>query len=65
MKLTEVPIFNEDGSVQCLQVLSAEEVQVLLQFALNFLTSTGLSVRMLLEKNKELEEEPVKVGLND
>lgn len=64
MKLIEVPIFNEDGSVQCLQVLSAEEVQVLLQFALNFLTSAGLTVRMLIDKNKE-KEEPVKVGLND
>jgi len=44
MKIIEVPIFNEDGSVKITQVLTPEQVQPLLQFALSFLTATGLSV---------------------
>lgn len=42
MKIIEVPIFNDDGSVQVTHVLTPEQVQPLLQFALNFLTATGL-----------------------
>lgn len=49
MKIIDVPVFNEDGTVKFTQVLTAQEAQVLLQFALNFLASTGLSVRMMVE----------------
>lgn len=44
MKIIEVPILNEDGSVQITQVLTPEQVQSLLQFALSFLTAAGMSV---------------------
>ncbi len=37
----DVPVFNEDGSVKFTQHLSPEEAQHILQFALNFLVTTG------------------------
>ena len=46
MKIIEVPIYNEDGSIKVTQLISPEESQKLLQFALNFLTATGLAVNM-------------------
>lgn len=36
MKLTEVPIYNSNGELQFTAALSGEELQVLLQFAINF-----------------------------
>ena len=65
MKIIEVPVFNEDGSIKFTQVCSPEEAQSLLQFALNFLTATGMNVRMLMSNQTETPEEEVKVGLND
>ena len=44
MRTVDVPVFYEDGSVHFTQVLTEKEVQVLLQFALNFLVASGLSV---------------------
>lgn len=44
MKIKEVPVFNEDGSVQFTQVVTENEAQMLLQFALNFLTTSGMMV---------------------
>lgn len=40
--IIDVPVKNEDGSLKFTQTLNAEQAQVLLQFALNFLTSAGL-----------------------
>lgn len=42
MKL-EVPIINEDGSVKFTQTVDEKQVQILLQFALNFLVATGMA----------------------
>lgn len=42
MKVIEVPVFNPDGSVKVTHLVSADEAQVLLQFALNMLTTVGL-----------------------
>ena len=56
MKVIEVPVFNDDGSVKVTHVLSAEEAQTLLQFALNFLTATGLNTTIMVA-NKEDQEE--------
>lgn len=41
MKIIEVPIFNDDGSVQATQLYSPEEAQRLLQFAVNFMLAVG------------------------
>jgi hypothetical protein len=57
MKIIDVPVFNDDGSVKFTQVVTAEEVQVLLQFAINFLASTGMSVKMLVQKFNEPDQE--------
>lgn len=44
MKIIEVPIFNDDGSVQTVQTYSAEEAKTLLQFAANFMMGIGNNV---------------------
>lgn len=56
MKIIEVPVFNEDGSVQATHILTAEETQVLLQFALNFLLSSGWTIQTAMQKFREVEE---------
>lgn len=50
MKVIEVPVFNEDGSVKLTQLLSPEEAQSLLQFALNFLTASGMMATYAVAK---------------
>lgn len=57
MKTIDVPVFNEDGSVQFTQVLSEKEVQVLLQFALNFLVATGINVHTFVQGAQEQDED--------
>lgn len=47
MKIINVPIFNDDGSIQLTQVVSPEEAQALLQFAINFLTAAGMYQRIV------------------
>jgi hypothetical protein len=44
MQIIDVPIYNEDGSVQFTQKVSPAEAQQLLMFALNFLVATGVAV---------------------
>jgi hypothetical protein len=44
VKIIEVPEFQEDGSVKVVHMLSEREAQYLLQFAVNFLLSTGQNV---------------------
>ena len=69
MKIIEVPIFNDDGSVQVTHTIAPEEAQILLQFALNFLTGTGLSLRQIMQKTKEQQEkstlEQLELKFND
>ncbi len=62
MKILDVPVFNADGSVQYHQTLTANEIQVLLQFALNFLVAAGISTHTLMKQVKEAED---KQELND
>lgn len=57
MKVLEVPVFNDDGSVKVTHALSPDEAQTLLQFALNFLTATGLNTTILVGKQQEDSEE--------
>lgn len=42
MKL-QVPVINEDGSVQFIADLSAQETQVIMQFGLNLALTAGLA----------------------
>lgn len=53
MKVIEVPVFNDDGSVKLTQLLSPEEAQSLLQFALNFLTASGMMAAIAVAKPKD------------
>lgn len=41
MQIIEVPVFNEDGSVQTVNKYTPAETQYLLQFAVNYLMTIG------------------------
>ena len=41
MQVIEVPVFNEDGSVQTVNKYTPEETKYLLQFAVNFMMTLG------------------------
>lgn len=64
MKIIDVPVFNEDGSIKFTSVVNAEEAQTLLQFAINFLANTGMTVQMLTKRVAD-EEELNNKQLND
>lgn len=53
MRIIEVPIFNDDGSVQTVQTYSAEEAKTLLQFAANFMMGIGNNV---IQNSKQPQE---------
>jgi len=53
MKVIEVPVFNEDGSIKLTQLISPEEAQSLLQFAINFLTASGMMATFAVATKKE------------
>jgi hypothetical protein len=57
MKIIEVPVFNEDGSVKLVQQMSPEEAQHVLQFALNFLMTSGLAATYMVGKQQTEDEE--------
>ena len=42
MQIIDIPVFNQDGSIQYTQRISPEEAKGILQFALNFLVTSGL-----------------------
>ena len=65
MKIIEVPILNEDGSVQVTHVLQPEEVQYLLQFALNFLAGAGLTVATIAKAAQDAETRQQPLNFND
>jgi len=48
MKVIEVPVFNEDGSIKVTHLISPEEAQALLQFATNFLMASGMMATNLM-----------------
>lgn len=57
MKIIEVPIYNADGSVTFTQQVTAEEAQALLQFAINFLASSGLASILATGKTPDTQME--------
>lgn len=56
MKIIEVPVYNDDGSIKVTHLIPPEEAQALLQFALNFLTATGLQQQIYIATKGEDEE---------
>jgi hypothetical protein len=56
MQIIDIPVFNEDGSVQFTQKLSADEAKELLTFAINFLANTGYQVHMQEETHTEFDD---------
>ena len=47
MKIIDVPVYNEDGSIKFTQQVSPAEAQWLLQFALNFVAAHGHHALMM------------------
>lgn len=56
MQVIEVPVFNEDGTVQIVQKISPDEAQMLLQFALNFNLAMGFSATAQRAKQPEMND---------
>ena len=56
MKVIEVPVFEEDGTVKFTMMAGPEEAKTLLQFALNFLSSAGLAQQILISKEESDDE---------
>lgn len=57
MKILDVPVYNEDGSIKFTQQVSPNEAQALLQFAINFMAATGLSAHQMMGKSAESAQE--------
>lgn len=55
MKILDVPIYNEDGSIKFTSQVSPEEAQALLQFAINFAAATGLTAAMMSSRQTPQE----------
>jgi hypothetical protein len=68
MQILEVPILNDDGSVQYTAKLSAAETQTLLQFAINLSASVGLGAHKKYREELDadsFDEDDMNPGLND
>lgn len=60
MKIVDIPVFNDDGSIKFTQQATPEEAKVLLEFALNFLLATGLHAKYMSAAevaNVEIDQE--------
>jgi hypothetical protein len=64
MKIIEVPVFNEDGSITAVVHINPQESVNLLQFAVNYLSSTGYAVFNTV-KLAQKEADPVQLELLD
>lgn len=56
MKIIEVPVFGDDGSITAKMQYSPEEAQRLLQFATNFFMMIG-NTSVIMKENAEEEME--------
>lgn len=54
MKIIDVPVFEEDGSIKFTQSISPEEAKALLTFSLNFLTAQGMNVFNSIDDTEEM-----------
>lgn len=59
----DVPVFNKDGSLQYTQIIDAQQAQVLLQFALNFLVASGMAAAYGVA-NSDLDEQQTELNFN-
>ena len=50
MKVIDIPVFEDDGSIKFTMVAGPEEAKTLLQFAVNFLSSAGLAQQFMIQK---------------
>lgn len=57
MKILDVPIYNDDGSIKFTQQVSPQEAQALLQFAINFMAATGMSAHTIMTHRDETAQE--------
>ncbi len=64
MKIIEVPIFNEDGSLQFTQYVSPEEAQRLLSFAINFMMAIGNNATIVMPEQEEDNAAPCPTRLS-
>jgi hypothetical protein len=56
MKIIDVPILNDDGSIQAHIKVGPEEAQKFLEFAVNFMIATGhIALVNMAEKNGEIQ----------
>jgi hypothetical protein len=55
MQILDVPVFNEDGTVQFTQTLSPAEAKILLQFGLNYFAALGLHTRIVQASEQEAQ----------
>lgn len=62
VQVIEVPTFGEDGSITVVNKINPQEAQLLLQFAINFLISAGVTLQ---EVSEQAEQEQNNPGLND
>ncbi len=53
--ILDVPIKNQDGSLAMTLTLDAQQTQALLQFAINFLSSSGLAAAYGITPPQERE----------
>ena len=56
MKITEVPVYNEDGTVKLTVVLGENELQTLLQFGMNMAVAMGIAGSMGIDIDDDMEE---------
>lgn len=56
MKVTEVPVYNEDGTVKLTVVLGENELQTLLQFGMNMAVAMGIAGSMGIDIDDDMEE---------
>lgn len=56
MKIIEVPVYNDDGSVKATMMISPEEAKHLLEFAINFMAAMGNTVQIAVGKPDDQQE---------
>ena len=66
MKIIDVPVYNNEGSVQFTAQVTPEQAQTLLQFAYNFLVASGLTKQFgIVRANNDEDDSDFKPGLNE
>jgi len=66
MRILEVPLIDKDDNITAIVQLKMEEAQTLLQFALNFLASSGLAVNYAIKDkiDEEADDRPTQLDMD-